>query len=235
MPLELYIGPMFAGKSTEILGIIRRNRCIKQKTVCITHSIDTRYSSAAQIVSHNKDSAPAIATDKLVSLFHHPLVRSANCIIIEEAQFFGDLKAFVLPLVDTLQKHVICVGLDGDSNRAPFGQVLDLVPHADTIHKLKAFCTRCADGTPALFTYRAPGAPTTQINVGTADTYEALCRAHFLEGEIDKRLEDSEALRYFADVYILPVSENSEAILENCVKLVGADRGLNAFKMLAEK
>lgn len=236
MPLELYIGPMFAGKSTEILGIIRRNSCIKQKTVCITHSIDTRYSSSGQIVSHNKDSAPALATDKLAALFHHPLVRTADCIIIEEAQFFTDLKAFVLPLVDTLQKHVICVGLDGDSNREPFGQVLDLVAHADAIHKLKALCTRCADGTPALFTYRAAGAPTTQINVGTADTYEALCREHFLEGELDKALTGgADALSVFYETYIKPVAATDEEVLEHCIQMVGVERGHAAFKMLAKK
>ena len=232
MSLELYIGPMFAGKSTEILGIIRRNKCIGRKTVCITHSIDTRYSTTGQIVSHNKDAAPALATDKLANLFHHPLVREADCIIVEEAQFFADLKAFVLPLVDTLQKHVICVGLDGDSNRAPFGQVLDLVPHADEIHKMKALCTRCADGTAALFTYRAPGAPTTQINVGTAATYEALCREHFLECEVDKLLADPVALREFYRVYIKPVAANSEEILDHLIQIVGVERGHAAWEKI---
>lgn len=236
MPLELYIGPMFAGKSTEILGIIRRNSCIGLKTVCITHSIDKRYSANAQIVSHNKDTADAIATESLTALLGSTQIREADCIIVEEAQFFTDLKAFVIPLVDVLQKHVICVGLDGDSARAPFGQVLDLVPHADVIHKLKALCTRCGDGTPALFTYRMPGAPTTQINVGTADQYEALCREHYLEGEMEKaQFSGDSALRKFAAEFLEPVSATSEELLENCIHLVGMERGHAAFQMLTKK
>lgn len=233
MPLELYIGPMFAGKSTEILGIVRRNRCINRKTVCITHKIDTRYSDAAQVTSHNAESVPAIATDQLTPLLSNPLVRNADCILVEEAQFFKDLKAFVIPLVDTLQKHVICVGLDGDSNRAPFGQVLDLVPHADAIHKLKALCTRCADGTPALFTYRAPGAPTAQINVGTADQYEALCRTHFMEGEAEKALEGSnESLARFFETYIEPVARTAPEGLDRLIFFLGVERGAAAFEKL---
>jgi thymidine kinase len=233
MPLELYIGPMFAGKSTEILGIVRRNRCINRKTVCITHKIDTRYSDTAHIVSHNSESAPAIATDQLTPLLVNPLVRNADCIIIEEAQFFKDLKAFVVPLVDTLQKHVICVGLDGDSNRAPFGQVLDLVPHADAIHKLKALCTRCADGTPALFTYRAPGAPTAQINVGAADQYEALCRTHFMEGEAEKALEEGgKHLAQFVETYVEPVTKTAPEELDRLIFFLGVERGAVAFEKL---
>ncbi len=236
MPLELYIGPMFAGKSTEILGIIRRNQCINRKTVCITHAIDTRYQRVGEIVSHNRESAPALPAMELLPLLAHSKIREADCIIVEEAQFFPDLKAFVLPLVDTLQKHVICVGLDGDSNRAPFGQVLDLVPHADVIHKMKALCTRCGDGTPALFTYRVPGAPTAQINVGATEQYEALCRSHFLEGEMDKALKKGgDTLKKFADMYIRPVSKDTSELLDNCVYLVGMERGNAAFEKLLQK
>ncbi len=159
-------------------------------------------------------------------------MREADCIIVEEAQFFPDLKAFVLPLVDTLQKHVICVGLDGDSNRAPFGQVLDLVPHADTIHKLKAHCTRCADGTPALFTYREPGAPTAQINVGSADQYEALCRTHYMAGEAEKASASPAQMRKFSEIYIEPVAKDKLETLDRFIFFLGVERGSAAFEMV---
>jgi thymidine kinase len=231
MPLELYIGPMFAGKSTEILGIVRRNTFIRRKTVCITHAIDTRYGRTGEIVSHNSDSVPALVTTRLLPLLKDTAVRTADCIIIEEAQFFPDLKAFVIPLVDTHKKHVICVGLDGDSNRAPFGQVLDLVPHADAIHKLKALCTRCADGTPALFTYRTASAPTAQINVGAAEQYEALCRTHYLEGEAEKAMSgNNSALRRFFDTYIEPVALTASEALDRCILFLGVERGAAAFE-----
>jgi hypothetical protein len=74
-------------------------------------------------------------------------------VVVEEAQFFDDLKPFVERAVDADGKHAVVVGLDGTAERRPFGQILDLVPLADRITKLTAFCTMCADGTPAIFTY----------------------------------------------------------------------------------
>ena len=234
MPLDLYLGPMFAGKSTAILGIIRRNKVIGRKTLCLTSAIDRRYSKDARIMSHNLDSAPAVAVTHLTDLIHSPEVLAADCIIIEEAQFFPDLKDFVLPVIDTLQKHVICVGLDGDSSRRPFGQLLDLVPYADTIQKLTALCARCADGTEAIFTYRQPGAPTTQVNVGAADQYEPLCRRHFLEGELDKSLatRDRDGLKQFFRTHIEPVCRDTTEILDRLVGHLGMDRGSSAFSLL---
>ena len=106
MSLDLYLGPMFAGKSSAIIGILRRNKVIGLKTLCITHTIDKRFSAEAQIVSHNKDTAPALALNKLDGIGCHKAVKEADCIIIEEAQFFQDLKKFVVPLVDNLKLHV---------------------------------------------------------------------------------------------------------------------------------
>lgn len=235
MPLDLYVGPMFAGKSTAILGIIRRNKVIGRKTLCITSAIDRRYTTNAMIVSHNRDSAPAIATSRLTDLFTSPELLAADCVIIEEAQFFPDLKDFVLPVVDTLQKHVICVGLDGDSSRQPFGQLLDLVPHADTIHKFKSLCARCGDGTEAIFTYRQPGAPTAQVNVGAADQYEPLCRKHFLEAELDKALSSRVALHAFCEANLRPVCPSTDEFLDRLIGLLGVDRGTAAFNLLLKE
>ncbi|NBO71884.1 hypothetical protein EBV26_15620 [bacterium] len=180
MSLELYIGPMFAGKSSSIISILRRNAFIHRPTLCITNSLDRRYTLEAKVVSHDMDTYPATAVSTLLPLLESPQFHAAKCIIIDEAQFFTDLKEFVVTAVDIHEKDIICVGLDGDSERNPFGQIIDLVPYADTITKLKAFCTQCADGTHGIFSYRRAWAPQTQINVGTNDQYEALCRKHYL-------------------------------------------------------
>lgn len=184
MSLELFIGPMFAGKSSEVLRILQRNNVIGRKTLVITHAIDTRYSENPLIVTHNQHSHPACAVHTLMPLLQSNELHTADCVIIEEAQFFPDLKDFVLKVVEEHGRHVICVGLDGDSERRPFGQLLDLIPYCDTVTKFKALCKRCGDGTEAIFTYRLRGAPTAQINVGGADQYEALCRGHFIRATI---------------------------------------------------
>jgi thymidine kinase len=182
MSLELYFGPMFAGKSSTILGIIWRNKVIHRTTLCITSSLDKRYSQEARITSHNQESHPAVAVDMLMPLLDTPSFRAAHCLIIEEAQFFPDLLDFVVRAVDHHHKHVVCVGLDGDFERKPFGKLLDLIPYADKVEKLKALCMRCRDGTEAAFTHRKAGPLTCQVSVGGQDQYEPLCRRHYLEG-----------------------------------------------------
>jgi len=179
MSLQLFIGPMFSGKSTAVLQEIRRSKFIGRKVMCITNSLDKRYSETPAIITHNQESCPAIALNALSGIVYFAEFQEASYIVIEEAQFFPDLKDFVLNAVDVHKKHVLCVGLDGDSNRQPFGQILDLIPHCDSVQKFKAFCTVCNDGTPAIFTYRKPGAPLNQVNVAGADQYEPRCRKHF--------------------------------------------------------
>lgn len=109
-------------------------------------------------------------------------IQNSKVLIIDESQFFPDLLEFVLYAVESLSKHVIVVGLDGDANRKPFGQILNLIPLADSITKLKSYCTACADGTAALFSFYKKGSDKKeQVCVGGADVYTPLCRKHFLE------------------------------------------------------
>lgn len=179
MSLDLYLGPMFAGKSTAILGEIRRSEFIGRKILCLTSNLDTRYGTSGSIITHNKEHYPALATGTLLDIQRLASFHQADCVIVEEAQFFPDLKEFIISSVEVYNKHVICSGLDGDSNRQPFGQLLDLIPYCDSVIKFKALCTRCKDGKEAIFTYRKPGAPQTQVNVAGADQYEPLCRKHY--------------------------------------------------------
>lgn len=75
-------------------------------------------------------------------------------------------------------KLVIISGLDGDFQRKSFGQILDLIPLADRVDKLSALCSKCRDGTPAIFSKRyAKG--TEQIAVGGLDSYLPVCRKHY--------------------------------------------------------
>jgi len=105
----------------------------------------------------------------------------ARVVIIDEGQFFNDLYEFVLWLVEDLQKDVIVVGLDGDADRKPFGKLLELVPLADTITKLKAFCAECKNGKEALFTFcKKASEKKEQVQVGGAETYMPLCRRCFV-------------------------------------------------------
>ena len=219
MSLELYIGPMFSGKSSAVLATLRRAEAIGIKTLCITSSLDNRYENNA-IVSHNGDSYPAFARDALVPVLKTGEFLEASHIVVEEAQFFPDLKQFVMCATDIAKKHVVCVGLDGDSSRAPFGQILELVPHADKIHKLDALCLQCKDGTAGIYTSRT-SAVLEQVNVGGSDQYEPLCRAHYLSEQRARLRANPEQLQQYLDAYVLPTVSNATEYLNHLLNYVG--------------
>ena len=182
--LRVVVGPMFAGKTSEIQSIVRRYGCLGASVLVLTADIDNRYQSkVAAIVNHDRAALPAkaVAVDGLRKVLEWPDFASATAVVVDEAQFFvGCLIPFVREAVDKYGKHVIVVGLDSDSEQRPFGDVLALMAHADSIEKKTALCRSCGDGTAAIFTRRlAAGASEGQVAVGGADLYEPVCRAHF--------------------------------------------------------
>jgi thymidine kinase len=176
--LDIIIGPMFAGKSTELIKIIRKLNVLDKKYISVKPIIDKRYSEK-QIVSHNNDRVTCSCFDSINDFISDINVNNLDTIFIEEGQFFPDLKNGVLRLVEDFDCNVVIVGLDGDYNRNKFGQILDLIPYSDSCKKITALCKRCNDGTPAIFSHRNNNS-TKQIDVGVAD-YESLCRKHYLE------------------------------------------------------
>lgn len=179
MSLELIVGPMFSGKSTELIRRVKRLQTIG-KSLAIYNSVnDDRYGIDG-IYTHDMKSVHCIATDTLMSQLNTETFENAEYIFIDEAQFFKDLFNFVRDIVETRGKHVIVIGLNGDSNRWPFGQINDLVPYCDDIIMLKALCSQCKDGTPAIFSKRI-SENSGQICVGSVDIYIATCRKCYLK------------------------------------------------------
>lgn len=178
MSLELIIGPMFSGKTSYIVSIVSRYQALGIPVLVINHGLDTRYSEQS-VTTHDGRTVPSIRVTDLADI-DSALIENYNVLIVDEAQFFKYLVPFVEDMVDTKHKHVVLVGLDGDINRRPFGELLDCIPLADSIKRLTAFCHSCADGTPGLFSYRKPDAPHGQIVIGGAESYETLCRKCYL-------------------------------------------------------
>lgn len=182
MSIDLIVGPMFSGKTKELLHRIRLLEMNPaNRVVCITHTDDERYSRRGEIVSHNGDSHPAIPLNVLVPFVSDERYRTATHIIIEESQFFPDLFPFATRAADAHQKQIICAGLDGDFKREPFGQVIDLVPHCDSIIKLRANCSKCSEARTAIFTARMRGHGSDQVYIGGKEVYRPFCRRHFIE------------------------------------------------------
>jgi thymidine kinase len=97
----------------------------------------------------------------------------AEVILINEAQFFNDLKYVVKDALYN-KKKVYLAGLDGDFKREKFGEILDLIPHCDKITKLTSLCGVCKDGTPGIFSLRLTEEDQQEL-VGT-ENYVPVCR-----------------------------------------------------------
>jgi thymidine kinase len=182
MSLRVVVGPMFAGKTSEIQSVVRRYGCLGKSVLVLTADIDNRYqSNVVAIVNHDKVTVPAraVSVERLGDVLAWSEFAAATAIVVDEAQFFVDcLIPFVRAAVDKHGKHVVVVGLDGDADKRPFGDVLALMTHADSIEKKTALCRHCGDGTPAIFT-RALVAHDAQVAVGGAEMYEPVCRRHY--------------------------------------------------------
>jgi thymidine kinase len=178
MSLELIMGPMFSGKTTELCRQVRRLRHTTASVLVVNHSSDVRYGAATETRTHDNLSCASFPAPTLGAVLGTAAYHAASVVFVNEAQFFDDLVDFCVTAVETDGKHVVAVGLDGDYERKPFGQILRLVPLADRVQKLTAVCHFCADGTPAIFSRRTT-AHTTQVLVGDNRTYVPVCRAHY--------------------------------------------------------
>jgi thymidine kinase len=179
--LELIIGPMFAGKSSAIIRLVNRYKSIGFPILLVSHASDTRYSEIPAVVNHDHVSIPCKHWSSLMDHLGDADYQEAQIVVIEEAQFFPRLREFVVHAVDVDKKNVVVVGLDGDADRKAFGEILNLVPLADSIQKVSAFCADCRDGTEALFSYcKRADEKQGQVCVGGSDVYMPLCRHHYV-------------------------------------------------------
>jgi len=172
--LELILGPMFSGKSSRLIQIIRKHRTLNQKILIIKPIIDNRYSNTSYIVTHDKVTEPCISCSNLDSVTN--IIDNYDIILIEEGQFFPDIYEYGIEWCET--KSVYIAGLNGDANKELFGNLYKLISHADEIIFLKALCKTCNDGTPAIFSKKMI-TNNNLIEVGGAELYSAVCRKHF--------------------------------------------------------
>jgi thymidine kinase len=147
------------------------------------------------VVTHDRDRETAdVTVNALSEATCSPAYAAAEAVFIEEGQFYPDLYDFVVHAVEVQGKDVVVAGLDGDSDRQPFDQMIRLVPLADRVDKLYALCAACGDGTtPAAFTQRRPGAPSDRTLVGGQETYRAVCRRHWLLGQGEANRERAQS------------------------------------------
>jgi thymidine kinase len=174
--LEVVCGPMFSGKSEEMIRRLRRAEIAGQRVLILKPRIDDRYDTV-DVVSHAGVRMRGVAVGSAPEL----AARAAGheVVGIDEVQFFEPAIVETALALAEGGARVVAAGLDQDFRREPFGPMPRLLAHAEFVDKLQAVCHRC--GGPATTTQRLVGglpAPYSgdTVVIGAAEQYEARCR-----------------------------------------------------------
>jgi thymidine kinase len=169
--IEVIAGPMFSGKSEELIRRVTRYHLARVPTQTFKPALDTRYAEA-EVVSHSKMSTkatPVADSDELLRAVEDRTV----VVGIDEGQFFDDGLVEVAALLAGAGKNLIIAGLDLDYLGRPFEPIPSLMLRAEYVTKSLAVCHRC--GGPGLFTQRVVQSDELVV-LGATDAYEARCR-----------------------------------------------------------
>jgi thymidine kinase len=176
--LEVIAGPMYAGKSSELLKRVLYLSHSGKKILVLKPHTDDRYAHDA-IVTQNKLSHPAISvTDlELVKENYNITPYNFNTLFIDEIQFF-ETKETIWFIEEGLRNgvHFVVAGLDQDAGGVPFETTARLLALGDAITKLPAFCTKC--GATATKTQRL-NKNSERIAIGAFGDYEPRCHIHW--------------------------------------------------------
>lgn len=175
--IEVICGPMFCGKTEELIRRVKRSLISKQNVIIFKPKIDDRY-HPENVVSHNEVAIQAIAIQNIEEIYQH--LKYQNVIAIDEAQFFSEKIVHIATDLANKGKRVIIAGLDKDSFGKPFGMMPHLMAIADFATKLHSICVIC--GALAAFTFRKTQSKDL-VMVGTHDMYEARCRKCYRDGQ----------------------------------------------------
>jgi len=185
--IQVISGCMFAGKTTELLRLVRRERIAKRNVELFTPNTDSRYGTDV-IGSHNekKEKAKVVDPEKGIEEILR-IGKQLDTVGIDEANFFT---AELVPVVQNLADNntdVLITGLDQTFRGETFEPMGKLLAVADKVQKLNAICEKCGDTatmTQRLINGEPASIDSPTIKVGGDESYEARCRkCHHLKNE----------------------------------------------------
>ncbi|KAK7118965.1 hypothetical protein R3I94_020970 [Phoxinus phoxinus] len=184
--IQVIFGPMFSGKSTELMRRVRRFQVAQYSCLLIKYAKDTRYSQTG-MSTHDMSMMEAVPASLLCDV--RSLALQACVIGIDEGQFFPDTVEFCEEMAN-MGKTIIVAALDGTFQRKPFGNILNLVPLAESVVKLNAVCMQCFK--EAAYTKRLGAEKEVEV-IGGSDKYHAVCRRCY--GDLMKSKENRDPVR----------------------------------------
>ena len=169
--LKVITGPMFSGKSSRLIDVHSKFLARGASICAINHNADDRYGTWG-ITTHEGKTIHSLRLSRLNSILKNGLQVSHDVFLIDEGQFFPDLKGVVWLLVNFYKKIVFVAGLSGDFAMKPFGAIHELIAICDEVEKLT---TTCSCGKAAHFTRRLSDEKD-QLVVGNSN-YTPVCRS----------------------------------------------------------
>lgn len=169
--VEVICGPMFSGKSEELIRRVTRSKIARIPVQVFKPAIDDRY-GVTEVVSHSALKIEALPVADSLDLLRS-IHESTTVVGIDEGQFFDDGLVEIVDNLAATGLQVIVAGLDTDYLRRPFEPIPALCDRAEYVTKMLAVCHRC--GGPALYTQRIVQSDDLVV-LGAQDAYEARCR-----------------------------------------------------------
>ncbi|SNS63600.1 thymidine kinase [Anaerovirgula multivorans] len=176
--IEVIVGPMYAGKSEELIRRVNRAKIADLKVLAFKPAIDNRY-CVDNITSHNGKQMECIAVDDAEKILEYIEKEEFDVLAVDEVQFLGEKIMAICQQAAEKGKRVIVSGLDMDFRAEPFSIVPNLMAIAEYVTKLTAICKVCkmpATRTQRLVNGRPAKYSDPVIMVGAKESYEARCR-----------------------------------------------------------
>ena len=170
--LDIYMGPMYSGKTTKLIELYDMFNELNTPVICINHEFDKPVTNTQTLSNHNGTKVDCIYAESIMNISSE-IIGNYQVVLINEAQFFGDLYDGVVQLLEHNIKIVV-FGLDGDYKQQKFGQILDLIPICDTVIKLSANCN--CGRKPAPFSRRIDVDINNQVATNKDCNYIPQCR-----------------------------------------------------------
>lgn len=165
--IKLIIGPMFSGKTSELLRLLVRAKIAGKKVILLRPETDTR-----EFLTH--DGKGTEIEERFVNIIQFKDYLEYDVIGVDEGQFIQNL-SYQVNLLSDVGKEIIISGLNGTSERTTFESIQNLIPQAEEIIKLNAICSSCGSEYGS-FTFYKPGKKVEEVIIGGTDCYTALCR-----------------------------------------------------------
>ena len=172
--LEVICGPMFSGKTEELIRRLKRAVIAKRRVQIFKPRIDARYDAEA-VVSHSAQKLRSTVVDRAEEI-ERLVLQDTQVVGIDEVQFLGPEIIAICESLANAGKRVIVAGLDLDYRGVPFEPMPALLAIAESITKEAAICVVC--GEPASRSQRTI-ADQDRVLVGASGQYEPRCRRCF--------------------------------------------------------